>query len=163
MPPCVPNWPNSLTHPFLSWVSGWLSEWLLHCKRGFIDLKYKKYPNMTPKKCQQVSPVQFSVIYEGRSLSLHWQYHGDILVTKTWYSTLCSRLTTFLDPYFPVPVTMSILLLQVLATITGFCLPKLVCQLHSIETREHISDSERNLIALVGWEPADICTASQHI
>ena len=39
---------------------------------------------------------------------------------------------------------------QVLATITGHCLPKLVCQLHSLESREHISDSERNLISLVG-------------
>ena len=63
---------------------------------------------------------------------------------------MCSRLTTFLDLSFPVMVTVSLLLLQVLATITGFCLPKLVCQLHSLETREHISDSERNLIALVG-------------
>ena len=40
---------------------------------------------------------------------------------------------------------------QVLATITGHCLPKLVCQLHALESREHISDSERNLISLVGW------------
>ena len=39
---------------------------------------------------------------------------------------------------------------QVLATITGHCLPKLVCQLHALESREHISDSERNLISLVG-------------
>lgn len=39
---------------------------------------------------------------------------------------------------------------QVLATITGHCLPKLVCQLHSLESTEHISDSERNLISLVG-------------
>merc|ERR1739842_227724 len=30
---------------------------------------------------------------------------------------------------------------QVLATITGHCLPKLVCQLHALESREHISDS----------------------
>jgi hypothetical protein len=39
---------------------------------------------------------------------------------------------------------------QVLATITGHCLPKLVCQLHALENTQHISDSERNLIALVG-------------
>ena len=38
---------------------------------------------------------------------------------------------------------------QVLATITGHCLPKLVCQLHALQSREHISESERNLISLV--------------
>lgn len=39
---------------------------------------------------------------------------------------------------------------QVLSTITGYCLPKLVCQLHAMDSRQHITDSERNLIALVG-------------
>ena len=38
---------------------------------------------------------------------------------------------------------------QVLATITGHCLPKLVCQLHALQSRKHISESERNLISLV--------------
>jgi len=39
---------------------------------------------------------------------------------------------------------------QVLSTITGYCLPKLVCQLHAMENRQDITESERNLIALVG-------------
>ncbi|XP_023332266.1 uncharacterized protein LOC111704289 isoform X1 [Eurytemora carolleeae] len=38
----------------------------------------------------------------------------------------------------------------VLGTITSHCLPKLVCQLYSLQSREHISDSERNLINLIG-------------
>ena len=39
---------------------------------------------------------------------------------------------------------------QVLSTITTFCLPKLVCQLFSLENTENLSDSERNLISLIG-------------
>jgi len=39
---------------------------------------------------------------------------------------------------------------QVLSTITGYCLPKLVCQLYAMENRDRITDSERNLITLVG-------------
>ena len=39
---------------------------------------------------------------------------------------------------------------QVLTTITGHCLPKLVCQLYSLENTQSISESERNLIALIG-------------
>ena len=39
---------------------------------------------------------------------------------------------------------------QVLSTITTFCLPKLVCQLFSLENTETLSDSERNLISLIG-------------
>jgi len=39
---------------------------------------------------------------------------------------------------------------QILITITSHCLPKLVCQLHSLENRDSLSDSERNLISLVG-------------
>ena len=39
---------------------------------------------------------------------------------------------------------------QVLVTITGHCLPKLVCQLHSMESTETLTSSERNLMALVG-------------
>jgi hypothetical protein len=39
---------------------------------------------------------------------------------------------------------------EVLATITTHCLPKLICQLFSLQSRDHISDSERNLIALIG-------------
>jgi hypothetical protein len=38
----------------------------------------------------------------------------------------------------------------VLNTITSHCLPKLICQLFSLQSREHITDSERNLIALIG-------------
>lgn len=38
----------------------------------------------------------------------------------------------------------------VINTITGQCLPKLVCQLYSLQNTESISDSERNLIALIG-------------
>jgi len=38
----------------------------------------------------------------------------------------------------------------VINTITGQCLPKLVCQLYSLQNTETISDSERNLIALIG-------------
>lgn len=38
----------------------------------------------------------------------------------------------------------------VLTTITSHCLPKLVCQLYSLPSREHISESERNLINLIG-------------
>ena len=40
---------------------------------------------------------------------------------------------------------------RVLTTITTHCLPKLVCQLFSLQTTETLSDSERNLISLVGW------------
>ena len=40
---------------------------------------------------------------------------------------------------------------QILITITSHCLPKLVCQLHSLENRDSLSDSERNLISLVGY------------
>ena len=39
---------------------------------------------------------------------------------------------------------------QVLTTITSHCLPKLVCQLYSLQTTETLSDSERNLISLIG-------------
>ena len=39
---------------------------------------------------------------------------------------------------------------QVLVTITSHCLPKLVCQLYSLQTTETLSDSERNLISLIG-------------
>ena len=39
---------------------------------------------------------------------------------------------------------------QVLTTITTFCLPKLVCQLYSLQNTETLSDSERNLISLIG-------------
>jgi len=39
---------------------------------------------------------------------------------------------------------------QVLSTITGHCLPKLVCQLYALENTQSISDSERNLISLIG-------------
>ena len=39
---------------------------------------------------------------------------------------------------------------QVLSTITTFCLPKLVCQLFSLENTDNLSDSERNLISLIG-------------
>ena len=39
---------------------------------------------------------------------------------------------------------------QVLTTITTFCLPKLVCQLYSQQNTETLSDSERNLISLIG-------------
>ena len=39
---------------------------------------------------------------------------------------------------------------QVLTTITSHCLPKLVCQLYALENTESISESERNLIALIG-------------
>ena len=39
---------------------------------------------------------------------------------------------------------------QVLSTITTFCLPKLVCQLFSLENTDTLSDSERNLISLIG-------------
>lgn len=38
----------------------------------------------------------------------------------------------------------------VINTITGHCLPKLVCQLYSLQNTETISDSERNLINLIG-------------
>jgi len=39
---------------------------------------------------------------------------------------------------------------EAIQTITGHCLPKLVCQLFSLENTEKITDSERNLIALIG-------------
>lgn len=39
---------------------------------------------------------------------------------------------------------------EVLSTITSHCLPKLICQLFSLQSRDHITDSERNLIALIG-------------
>ena len=39
---------------------------------------------------------------------------------------------------------------EVLSTITSFCLPKLVCQLFSLENTDTLSDSERNLISLIG-------------
>ena len=39
---------------------------------------------------------------------------------------------------------------QVLSTITGHCLPKLVCQLYALESLSSISESERNLITLIG-------------
>lgn len=39
---------------------------------------------------------------------------------------------------------------QVLVTITSHCLPKLVCQLHSMDNTESLTSSERNLMALVG-------------
>ena len=39
---------------------------------------------------------------------------------------------------------------RVLTTITTHCLPKLVCQLFSLQTTDTLSDSERNLISLVG-------------
>ena len=39
---------------------------------------------------------------------------------------------------------------EVLSTITTFCLPKLVCQLFSLENTDNLSDSERNLISLIG-------------
>ena len=39
---------------------------------------------------------------------------------------------------------------QVLVTITSHCLPKLVCQLHSMEDTQALTSSERNLMALVG-------------
>ena len=40
---------------------------------------------------------------------------------------------------------------EAIQTITGHCLPKLVCQLFSLENTEKITDSERNLIALIGY------------
>ena len=40
---------------------------------------------------------------------------------------------------------------EVLTTITAHCLPKLICQLFSLQSRDHITDSERNLIALIGY------------
>ena len=39
---------------------------------------------------------------------------------------------------------------QVLVTITSHCLPKLVCQLHSMDNTDTLTASERNLMALVG-------------
>jgi len=39
---------------------------------------------------------------------------------------------------------------QVLVTITNHCLPKLVCQLHSLPTTDTLTNSERNLINLIG-------------
>jgi len=39
---------------------------------------------------------------------------------------------------------------EVLSTITSHCLPKLVCQLYTLQSREHISQSERHLINLIG-------------
>ena len=39
---------------------------------------------------------------------------------------------------------------RVLTTIPSHCLPKLVCQLYSLQTTETLSDSERNLISLIG-------------
>lgn len=39
---------------------------------------------------------------------------------------------------------------EVLNTITTYCLPKLICQLFALQSRDHITDSERNLIALIG-------------
>ena len=39
---------------------------------------------------------------------------------------------------------------QVLVTITSHCLPKLVCQLHSMDNTESLTASERKLMALVG-------------
>jgi len=38
----------------------------------------------------------------------------------------------------------------VLNTITSYCLPKLVCQLYSLTNANDITDSERNLINLIG-------------
>ena len=39
---------------------------------------------------------------------------------------------------------------QTLNTITGHCLPKLVCQLHALPNTDSLSDSERNLISMIG-------------
>merc|ERR1712170_44923 len=39
---------------------------------------------------------------------------------------------------------------QVLVAITAHCLPKLVCQLHSLPSTETLTDSERNLINMIG-------------
>jgi hypothetical protein len=42
-------------------------------------------------------------------------------------------------------------LTQALATtITDHCLPKYVCQLHALESTQHLSDSERDLISQLG-------------
>ena len=39
---------------------------------------------------------------------------------------------------------------EVLSTITTHCLPKLVCQLYALTSRDHITQSEKNLINLIG-------------
>jgi len=39
---------------------------------------------------------------------------------------------------------------EMLGVITAHCLPKLVCQLYSQTTRDHFTDSERNLMSLIG-------------
>ena len=39
---------------------------------------------------------------------------------------------------------------EVLSPITTHCLPKLVCQLYALTSRDHITQSEKNLINLIG-------------